>query len=277
MGYGDELLAAGQAQRLYDKAPDLGPVAIVDPIGRIRQHEVWMHNPAILTPQQGRTFSAAARTRALPKRYVVNAPGARPYLRYPFTQQTGFRYNGRFRARDNVGEIYLTDRETERAQAVLRGGPFVLIEPTVKPIQTQNKDWGVDRYQRVVRLCRGVRFVRVVHTAGARRLIGTETLTDLTFREVVALLAVAEAYLGPEGGLHHAARIVGCPAVVIFGGCIPFEVMGYPEQTSLYDTAAGSPCCRFLPCDHCRRAMARILPETVASLLQSKLREDIAS
>jgi hypothetical protein len=36
-----------------------------------------------------------------------------------------------------------------------------------------------------------------------------------------------------EGGMHHAAAAVGVPAVVLFGGFIPPEIMGYKGQISL--------------------------------------------
>jgi hypothetical protein len=265
IGFGDEIMASGQARKLFDADPSRR-VAICDHRDRPRWHEVWDHNPIIATPA---AVAAGERVQLL-----RNAKFCRPYVQYPFTQDSGWRWTG-WRARDYIGEFHLTAGERSHGLSLrAQLGCFVLIEPTSKVTTTRNKDWGVARYQQVVSALPEIPFVRVRHdqTQDPSPLHGANVheLARLTFREVVGILMAADLYLGPEGGLHHAAAAVGTPAVVMFGGCVNVEAMGYPGQTLLVDTGPDSPCGRWLPCDHCAAALARISVETVLRAVRDR-------
>lgn len=268
MGFGDEIMATGQARKVYDQDPSRR-VAICDHAGRPRWHEVWLHNPVIALPETIRSQESV--------HVVTNDKFTRPYVQYPFTQDTGWRWTG-WQARDYVGEIWLTDAEKVVGQQLRADlGPFVLIEPSTKHGSTVNKDWGLDRYQQVVSRLPHIPFVRVkhAHTVDPRPLRGgnVRELNGLTFREVVGILMAATAYAGAEGALHHAAAAVGTPAVVIFGGCVSVDALGYPEQTNIADTGPGSPCGSWLPCRHCEHALAGISVETVTTAVLSRWQE----
>lgn len=85
------------------------------------------------------------------------------------------------------------------------------------------------------------------------------------FWRACAILSRASAYVGHEGGLHHAAAALGIPGVVIFGGFISPETTGYDCHVNLF--TGGNACGNRTPCMHCRDAMNRITPEAVAEAL----------
>lgn len=251
MGLGDELIAAGQAERLWRETGRA--VAILDKNSRPRRHELWAGNPAI-DPDSPLT--------------VRNGPGCRPYIRYPFTRE-GHLYTD-WRVRDHRGTIHLTagERAWAAAQPVALKVPDVgvVINPLIKDRANPNKDWGFARWQAVVDALPEVRFTQL----GTGPLLdGVTQIATPSFRLACAVLERARLYAGHEGGMHHAAAALRAPAVVIFGGAVSVESMGYPEHVNL---ASGEPCGRWLPCDHCREAMARITVEQVVAAVRAALR-----
>jgi hypothetical protein len=113
------------------------------------------------------------------------------------------------------GEIYLTHGEI--AAGKRKGSGFIVIEPNVVRWKSsaQNKDWGATRYQDLAdRLtAAGHKLVQFVPppAPGAPPVLlsNVKQVTTQTFRDAVAILKNASAYVGAEGGLHHAAAAVG--------------------------------------------------------------------
>lgn len=269
MGVGDDIMAAGHAQVAHDRDPDRR-VAICDDQWRPRWHAIWEGNPVIASPKEVLTGT--------PAQFIRNAANCRPYIQYPFTRETGWRVTPGWRARDQVGRIYLTDAERRFADAVRHEGPFVVIEPWVAPKATPNKLWPFARYARVVAECAEVlRFVQPIYER--RRPLPGAIAIEATFREACALLDASEGYVGPEGGLHHAAAALGKPATVIFGGFMDPDVTGYPSHTNLTGRALppgarGRPrppvpvCGSYLPCAHCRGCLDRITVDQVVDAVR---------
>jgi Glycosyltransferase family 9 (heptosyltransferase) len=265
MGYGDELLAAGHAQTVYDRDPSRR-VAICDRRGRSRWSEIWPGNPIIATPAEVAAGEPVHRIR--------NATGCRPYIKYPFTTATGVHFTG-WRARDHRPRLYLDASELGRGEAIARQyRSFVVVEPSPILKSNPNKIWPAESFARLVGMYPEIAFVQLAHPE-ARILCNVATIPVRTFREACGILRYAAAYVGPEGGLHHAAAALGVPAVVIFGGCMSVEATGYPDQINLADEGPETPCGRWLPCDHCRAAMAAITVETVAGALETVLAAEV--
>jgi hypothetical protein len=221
----------------------------------VRWHEVWQGNPAIATPQE-------IENGLTPFEQIRNGEGCRPYIRYPFTAQRGLKFT-EWRARDHVGRLYLTDDELAIGARVREEvGPFLLLEPDVKGSTTPNKSWGLEKFAAVVKSLPELTFIRA-HGNTALRFRGVRNIQTNSFRESCGILAAADGYLGTEGGYHHAAAALGKSAVVIFGGFISPKTTGYPTHINLVDKSPGSPCGRWRPCDHCRRAMDGITVEAV--------------
>lgn len=264
-GYGDELMAAGHAQTVYDRDPSMR-VAICNLKGRPRWDPLWDGNPVIARPDA--VFAGE------PVHRIHNAIGCRPYIQYPFTHAIGWKFTA-WRARDHRGRLYLDPRELDRgARTQERFGSFVVIEPSPIAASNPNKAWPADYFAQLVLLCPDVTFVQIAHPE-ARLLFHVVPVPVATFRDACGILQYAAAYVGPEGGLHHAAAALSVPAVVIFGGCCSVDTTGYPEHTNLADRGPETPCGRWRRCDHCARAMRAITPATVAESLRAQLRTEV--
>lgn len=263
MGRGDEVMALGQAEAHW---LDTGtPALIVGADGRPRWDDVWAGHPAVLHPD--RAASAAAR--------IANGPGARPYIAGWQTADGQPRaiYSS-WRARNHLATLCLSAGERAAGAALrARRGSYVVVEPHVKAGASPNKDWGRDRYQEVVRLLPDVRFVQL--GVDGPWLQGVETVLTPTYRAACGILAAAEGYLGPEGGLHHAAAALRRPAVVIYGSFISPMTTGYPFHWNLTGmdalAATHAPCGRWAPCANCARALDSIRPEDVAEAVREML------
>lgn len=253
MGWGDELMAAGQARRMHLEDPKRRRVVIADQYGAARWHVLWEDSPYIARPT---AISAGGFLR------VVNGPGARPY--HLEKRLDRWIFNPAFRA--DPAEIHFT--VAERAFASSQA-PQIVLEPTIKAKAPINKQWPIAHWREFVRLGlrEGLRFSQLA-IAGTQPLAGVELIVTPDFRKACAVLANARAYVGHEGGLHHAAAAVRIPGVVIFGGFTPVELTGYAIHRNLGVGIAGA-CGMRQACAHCAREMARIEPgQVLAELLQ---------
>lgn len=247
MGWGDELMAAGQARLM--RAHDRRQVRIVKPNGTPRRHDAWLHNPDVAGPVYPQDCQV-----------LVNAPGVRPYIAEKLPQ--------RWVWRDYVPEPgRLCLHAHERAFAAAREAPQVVIGPSLKPGASPNKDWGAARWREFVRLAlrAGLRLVQL-GPAGTPVFPGVGFIETPSMRLACAVLARAGAYVGHEGGLHHSAAALGLPGVVIFGGYISPRQTGYALHRNLFE--GGEPCGWRTPCAHCAMAMAAITPEQVLTELE---------
>lgn len=169
-------------------------------------------------------------------------------------------WNYDFRA--TPGEVFLSG--SEKWLADTHGKGFIVVEPNVPEWKTvaPNKKWPRDRYEAVARILKGSGHDVVQFKYPQAKLIpGVRVIRTETFRAAVAALANAALYIGPEGGLHHAAAAVGVPAVVLFGGFIPPQVTGYDTHTNL--TGGMKACGSLTKCKHCTEAMMLITVDEV--------------
>lgn len=261
MGWGDELVAAGQAQKLYEQYGTR--VVIVDTNGRQRWHSMWEGNPIIVRPGEVAVGSATE---------LLSAPNARPYIVYPFTKESGWTFNKNFRCRDYPARLYLTDEELAKGREVReKYGPYVLIEPFTKH---ENFRWPLERWATLVNTCKDLTFVQ--HTHLESEFVDGAHLEPATFREACGLIASASAYVRSESGLCHAAGALGIPQVTLFGGCMDAEVMGgYDKQICIVDEGALTPCGRWNRCEHCAKAMKKITVGRVREALLQALGEQV--
>jgi hypothetical protein len=259
VGMGDEIMAAGEAEVIFRQTGV--PVAILGRDGQPRWHPLWEGNPAIAHPYRI--------TRVTPT--ITNGVGCRPYISYPFTAARGMRFTD-WRARDRVGRVYLTADELALGKRIrYEVGPFLLLEPDVKPDATPNKAWGLDRFADVVRQMSDITFVRA-HGDECRTFPPVKNVHTRTFREACGVLAASDGYVGTEGGFHHAAAALGKPAVVIFGGFISPKTTGYETHLNICDKLPGSPCGKWRQCGHCLAAMDRItVPMVVEAVRQMRV------
>lgn len=258
MGMGDELMALGEAEAIYRAT--FSRVLIVDRDDRPRWSPVWENHPAV-----ARSADEPHRVR------LVNCVGARPYIK-AWAEDGGqpMAVFSNWRARDCASRLALTAAEAGLgAELRAKIGPYVVVEPHVKGASSVNKDWGFARFQKVVDLMPGVSFVQM--GPELQSLSRVQRVKTPTFRDACGILTHADAYLGPEGGLHHAAAALSVPAAVIFGSFISPATTGYPQHANFYTPDEHAPCGRWAPCSACRQALERIRPEAVAHMLRGAI------
>ena len=249
MGWGDELMVAGLAREAQLRDPR--KVRVV--YDRPRYHEAWKNNPRIaLKDEKGDLQELPGRVNGL--RPYMTAKDERRYVWKPYTAP--------------VGELYFDEEEMLFGA---RHAARVIVEPTVKAGAYSNKDWGWRKWTMLARVLaeRGIPVTQIGPETGPH-LEGVEFIGTGSVRRAAAMLATARAAVVTEGALHHVCAVVGCPAVVIYGGFISPEVTGYAGQAGIF-TGQGLGCGRRIACSHCRECMDAITPQRVAEELEALL------
>jgi hypothetical protein len=245
MGYGDEIMASGEAKKLFKQYGK--PVLITGISKAPRYSEMWRGLSYIVNPCEVETLGDVT--------VLQNGPQCRPYIQEKnWTREKGFNYT-LWRARDCVGEIALDKYEESFAyNNVPFGCPFIVIEPNISKEGNPNKRWPWQKWQQIVQqLNQKYTFVQLGEEDEKRILKGVHFIKCPTFRHAAAVMKLAKAAILPEGGLHHVAGVFHIPAVVLFGGFISPSTTGYPWHANVCDIGDGSPCGKWVDCEHCRR------------------------
>lgn len=244
MGFGDELMVTGHLREMQKTDPR----KVRLDYGKRLWNEVFDNNPRIAGPDDSDV-----------QIYQPRVNGLRPYCTLKTADQWGWREYKPF-----VGEIYFYPWEIAYASTVR---PDIVIEPNLKRHASPNKDWGFERWTRLVELMReaGYRATQL-GPRGIRVVPGAELIETPNFRTACAVLARARGAVLSEGGLHHGSAVVGCRAIVIYGGYISPAQTGYDMHINLF--TGGKPCGMRIPCKHCAKAMAAITPYDVLCRLR---------
>ena len=248
MGWGDELMAAGEVQA---KAAGRNiKVAIKDVSGNVRWHDAWENHPLIARPGEAYQDS------------ITNGPGARTYTNGVHAGRWVWR-----RYTPIPADIYFSEEEKKFADSIESG--HVVIEPNLKVKSASvNRDWGWDKWQALVNQMPKVKWMQL-GPAGTRTLRKVKFIQTDTPRLMAAALSKAVAFVAPEGGLHHTAAALRVPGVVIHGHFNSARVTGYPGMIHLSTEELG--CGSQFFCQACRDAMDAITPEMVAGHLREIL------
>lgn len=252
MGYGDEVIGTGLAKGAKARGKRVafgdGKRIIWGPWCA----EMFKYNPNIAAPGSENDDDIE---------WVAHYKGSRAYNTLD-SKNNRWLWNYNFKV--TPGEFYFDENERRFADSFVKGARFIVVEPNL-PWQKSvapNKDWGEANYRA---LCdalfgRGIGIVQFVHKNTRRKIEGARYVTA-DFRKALALLRRADLYIGPEGGMHHGSAALGTKAVVLFGGFIPPEVVGYTGQICL--TGGAVACGNYEPCLHCAEAMKRISVDEV--------------
>lgn len=249
MGYGDEVMGSGLARGAHARGKRIAFGDGRKILWSNFAHEIYLHNPNVAKPGDERQPDLE---------WCAHYKGARKYNKLVNGKWV---WNYDFKA--VPGEFFFDAIESNIAQAFTPG--FIVIEPNV-PWHKQvapNKDWGEGKYRELARrlLLQGHRLVQFKHKNSRRLIDGADIVELPKFRHAISVLSRAALYIGPEGGLHHAAAAVGIRAVVLFGGFIPPQVTGYDTHINL--TGGTDACGHIEPCKHCAHAMANISVDLV--------------
>lgn len=249
IGLGDNLLATGMAKGANARGKR---IAFGDGQKIIWDHyspQVFAGNPNIAAPGSETDSDLE---------WIAFYRGHRTY-----NKQQGRNWIWNYEFKAVPGEVYFTPEELKFGDKF--GSGFIVIEPNVPYWKTvaPNKQWPIDRYQKLARyLKKNGRDVRQFTQPNTRHTMACAVpIKTPSFRLAMAVLRKAALYIGPEGGLHHAAAALGIPAVVLFGGFIPPAVTGYSLHTNL--TGGAEACGSLSICSHCRRAMNNISVDEV--------------
>jgi hypothetical protein len=296
MGIGDHLMAVGDAWRAHRADPLRRKVALGDGRRLYPPLSLLCHGLEFLaTPDD--------LLRSTPLNWVANYPGHRPYLaidamraeaiecdlmywrtrlgfkpplRHLLQRQwnrrkvgaivnrTGrYRFNSSYRP--HPAPVQLNTAELKYA-APLAARSLVVIEPYIKANAPPSKQWPIERFRETAHMLAGHHTV-VQLSAPEQPLLdpGIPRLETPSFREALAVLSVAQLYIGPEGGLHHGAAAMGTPSIVIYGGFTSPAILGYEGQIALTGNAGFACGTRFGVCPHCHTALERI---TVAEVVK---------
>ncbi len=252
MGFGDEIMVTGEAKRLQET--DSRAVVILDRHNRPRSHELWRGNPRIV-------YSYKYKDEV---QFLKNGSYCRPYYDYKDYNKERWVYTN---WKCSPGEVYLTKGELKFGE---KYKDYIIIEPHIKRNASPNKSWGFDRTQQLVKILPQVRWAQL--GPGHEALLeGVEIIITRDFRSACSVIRNARAYVGPEGGLHHAAAVFNIPGIVIFGGMTSPNNTGYDCHINLVSDDDMTPCGWRIPCDHCKEAMSKFPPELVSEELRRLL------
>lgn len=239
MGLGDEIMALGCAERIFEQSGR--PVSILTMTESPRDHDIWHGNPAWI--HKGG------------KRYI-DGGGSRPYIKGWRNKQALFNLDYRARA----GRVVLTAQD--RALVADLKPPYAVVSPELKKGASPNKDWGKSNWEQVIKdfpcpvyqLCPDEK---------TKPIAGAIPYRTPTVRAALAAIEKAALVMAAEGGTHHMAASMRVPAVVVFGSFVPPTVTGYDFHYNIAVETDEGYCGRWQPCAHCQKALASIKPETV--------------
>ena len=249
LGLGDEIMATSFAKGAKARGKRIafgdGKQYVESPWQRI----IFQGNPNICLPNQIHEPNVE---------WVPFYKGHRIYNRPGPNRRWIWNYE--FKAQP--GEFFFGSDELEFATVFRKG--FVLVEPNVPMHKSSavNKNWGMDRYQAVADLLLrdGHHVVQFAHH-GYPALKGVIVRECPSIRHAAAAMRRAAVIVCPEGGTHHACAAIGKRAVVVVGGFIPAQIIGYDFHVNL--TGGAESCGSLMPCAHCARALKAISVEEV--------------
>ncbi len=260
MSYGDDIMTTGFVREIKTRFPKR-KVLIGD--GKREYHSpVFWHNPNINHGIFVKKTDDVI--------WLKDYPRHRPYIDYSQSTKTKLVFR---KFTPVKGDLYFTRSEIAAAKRALKGlRSFVVIEPNVRgTCGAANRDWGFEKWQKVVDRLRGsVVFVQLGRT-GVRSLNGVVRIVTEDFRAACAVLSLGKLFVGTEGGLHHAAAALDMGGVVIFSGRISPEITGYAGHANLYVNHPQSPCGRISRCDHCKKCLGKVLVKNVIEAITRQL------
>lgn len=257
MAYGDAIMATSLARGLHAQGK---LAAFYEKKGKIRWTEyceqIFTNNPNIARPGMEKKSNLVWFQHYKKKIAYAKFDGNRWVWDYTFKAQ--------------AGEFFFAS--TERLPASIKE-PFIVIEPNVawNRLVSVNKDWGNGNYEKLAKaLIDGGRIiVQFIHNNSRRRINGAHQVVTKTFHEAAAIMSRASLVIAPEGANHHAAAALNIPAVILWGGYSPPQIMGYDGQIKLTGNASEA-CGTTGVCSHCRDAMKAI---SVDEVYEAAIRE----
>lgn len=243
MGVGDEIMALGRAEKIFQETGK--PVAICNELNQPRDHGAWTGNSAVDKNSSQK---------------IIDGAGCRPYIKHWKHRQAVFNLDYRPRA----GKIMLNDEEKSFNKL---NGDYCVVSPHVKKTASVNKNWGAHNFEQVIKNL-PMPVYQLLENNGQHIIDGAIPLYTLNFRLAASIISGAKFVLCNEGGAHHMAASMNIPAVVIFGSFTPPEVTGYNFHENISVETEEGYCGKYDACPHCQSAMKQITPDIVRNRIE---------
>lgn len=138
-------------------------------------------------------------------------------------------------------ELYLTADEINRARAGLNF-PCIAVAPAGKTKFSANRNiWGIGNFQSVRDHYPDIQFVQI-GLSSEPLLENVMDARSRSLRDTAAILKNSMFFLGHQGGFMHLSKAVGKTSVLLFGGYIRPDIVGYKDDINLYSDVDCSPC-----------------------------------
>lgn len=242
MGWGDALMACGEAKLLHEKTGK--KVKIGDGRTIYKEKEIFANNPFICRDVDEDGI------------WLKNYPGGRPYIKE--TKNGRILFN---KYKPEPAQLFFTAKEIAWAKKHAPKHDFIVIEPNVKDTykHTVNKAWP---YWNEL-----IKYDYPFYQLGLGKNITKQIRTD-NFRQALLILSQAKLFIGTDGGLHHAAAALGIPAIVIWTGFTSPKHLGYDSHINIHD--GGEPCGTYSgTCPHCIKIAKSITVERVLDAINT--------
>jgi len=151
-------------------------------------------------------------------------------------------------------DLFFTEEELEKARGLIKDLPlrFLVIEPHSKTSYSINRQYPLDKWQKVVNELSEKFPIVQVGVSGKRVLDSVVDLTgQTTFREAAAIIRLSSLLLSNEGGLGHAATATETKALIVLGGYTGAKMVCYPQNINI-DVATHGPCGMKSHCSLCQ-------------------------
>jgi ADP-heptose:LPS heptosyltransferase len=144
-----------------------------------------------------------------------------------------------------ANEIYFSQKEiiafTEKFKLP---SSYSVIQPNSKTSYTPNKQWGFQKYQKVIAQLKNITWIQIGVT-GDLLLNDVENYVGKTsLRELAFIIKNANFVIADEGLLNHMASSVGSISYVVYSGFHPIEISKYEKTISIVNNpqVECSPC-----------------------------------
>lgn len=277
MGLGDDIMATAFAKLEKEKYPDR-QIIVGNFDKKIGVDSIIYENNPYITLQKNLVTNKIVH-------FVNNHADNRPYIDWDKTNLNNYVWN--FKFSPSPGQIFLSNSEIQNSKKIIEEAKkywcekntqplkkIIFIEPTSTKIGEEhylhfkhlNKDWGIQNWLELAEII-GNEYLIIQSTHDQETSLKNVYKCNVDFRTACAIINECDLFLGPEGGLGHAAAALSKPAVIIFGGWIHPSVTGYSFHENIYIDIKGSPCgARSYQCDHCKKCMKQI---TITDVIDS--------
>tara|TARA_B100000214_G_scaffold373551_1_gene354108 strand:+ start:176 stop:1009 length:834 start_codon:yes stop_codon:yes gene_type:complete len=172
-------------------------------------------------------------------------------------------------------DIFLTENEKiflDEFRSQIPSENYVTIEPFTKDEYTINKTYPFEKWQIVANEISKLTTVVQIGQKTDKLLNNCINMTgSTTFREAAAIISESKLFIGPEGGLMHAANATGVSSVIVITGFIHPVMTCYPENENIWIGKDHGPCGLKVECHQCKIDASSHDPKEIIEAVKRRL------